>query len=75
MNEKMIQIAIDFLGVSMDEIEKYSMPLPEINAYLFCKPGRGGSKIIINVDGEKFTTGSAINLDDMVSDFRAGKRN
>ena len=75
MNEKTTQMAMEFLGVPMNEVEKYSMHLPEIDSFLFCKPGRGGSKIIINADGEKLITGSAINLDEMVSDFKSGKRN
>jgi hypothetical protein len=75
MNEKIIDIAAEVLKISVEEAKMNSKAIPEIDAAYFWKPTRGGGAVIINADGEKLATGSAISFDAHLQAFREGKRN
>ena len=75
MNESIVAMAAEVLGMSVDEVVTHSKPLPEIDATYFWKPTRGGSAVIIDSSGEKLVAGSAISLPVHIGAFKGGRRN
>lgn len=75
MDEKIISIAAERLGVSEDVAKEYNKPVPEINGWSFWTPGRGGSRILINADGETLAAGSGLLFEKHVELFVSGRRN
>ena len=75
MDKKIIQTASDVLGITLEEAQRYSKPIPDINAMYFWKPVRGGKAMIINENGEKLVAASAISFDKHLQAFSDGRRN
>jgi len=75
MNKKIIDIAAGVLKISVEEAEKNSKAIPEIEATYFWKPTRGGGAVIIDSNEEKLAAGSAISFDAHLQAFLEGKRN
>jgi len=75
MDDSILRTAMDVLKISMEEAKQYSKPLPELDAFYFWKPTRGGGKVIIKTNGEKLAAGSALSFDKVLSAFQDGKRN
>jgi len=75
MNEKLLQIASDILGISVDDIQENSKPIPEIDAFFCWNPIRGGLQMIINDAEEKLVMGSSFSYDKILTFFNEGKRN
>ena len=75
MNKKMLSTVSEILGISVEEAQKNSKPLPEENAFYFWNPIRGGRQIIIKENEEKLVIGSSFSFDKMLAMFREGKRN
>ena len=75
MNERMLQIASEILGMSVEEVQKHTKPVPEENVFYCWNPVRGGLQMIISEAEEKLVLGSAFSFDKTLSLFREGKRN
>ncbi len=75
MNKDIIKIASEILNIALDETEKNCKEIPEINAYYFWNPTRGGISIIINELGEKLGATSGVSYEKHLQAFRDGKRN
>jgi len=75
MSEKVLQIASEILGISIDEVQKNSKSVPEENAFFCWNPIRGGLQMIINETEEKLVLGSSFSFDKTLELFREGKRN
>ena len=76
MNEKILEIAADALGVDAEIAKTNSKEIPEINAYYFWNPVRGGRSAIIDLaTHEKLVASSALGFEQLLQEFRNGKRN
>lgn len=75
MEHILIDLASKLLGITPEEAQKYSKDIPELCAFYFWKPTRGGGAVIINTKGEKLAAGSAISFEKHVKAFRDGRRN
>lgn len=75
MNKDIIKIASEILNITLDETKKNCKEIPEINAYYFWNPTRGGISIIINEVGEKLGATSGVSYERHLQAFRDGKRN
>jgi hypothetical protein len=75
MDNKIIELAAQVLGISIADAAKNSKPLLEIDATYFWKPTRGGGSVIINANCEKLATGSAISFETHMQAFQDGRRN
>lgn len=75
MDERIFILASKTLRVSIDDAHKNYKYIPEIDAYYFWNPTRGGLSVVINVAGEKLVAGSAVNPSKLVSEFKSGRRN
>ena len=75
MNESMVKLAADILGMTSDEARKNSKSIPEIDAAYFWESTRGGKAIIVNENCEKLAATSSVSFEDHVQAFINGKRN
>lgn len=75
MDIKIIELAAKVMKVSVEEAAKHNKLLPDINAFYFWNPVRGGISVIINSSGEKLGAGSSVNFEKHLKAFLDGKRN
>lgn len=75
MNKNILNVVSELLNITSDEAEKNYKEIPEINAYYFWNPVRGGNSIIINESGEKLGATSRVSYERHLRAFKEGKRN
>lgn len=75
MDEKIINIAADTIKIPAEEVKKNVKEIPELNAWYFWNPIRGGLAVIVNASGEKLGATSAVSYEKHVKAFADGKRN
>lgn len=75
MNIKIIELAANVMKVSVDEAAKHNKSLPDIDAFYFWNPVRGGISVIVNSSGEKLGAGSSVSFEKHLKAFLEGKRN
>ena len=68
------ELAGTLLHCTVEEAFESSGEIPEIDAFFYWRPMRGGGKVIIGRDGSVLFGISAITVDDMVVAFRDGRR-
>jgi hypothetical protein len=68
------ELASRLLRYPVEEAFEYSREIPEIDAFFYWRPARGGGKILIGRDGSVLFAISAITIDDMIPTFRSGRR-
>lgn len=67
-------LASTLLRIPLDVALGSSRELPEIDAYLFWEPVRGGGQIIVGRDESVLFGISALSMQQMVEAFAAGRR-
>ena len=75
MNEEIIKMAAEALQISIEDAKKNYKTIPEIDAYYFWNPIRGGYAVIIDTRFERLIAGSSVSLETHKEAFRKGKRN
>lgn len=75
MDKKIIEIAASAMKITTEEAEKHYKEIPEINAYYFWVPMRGGVSVIVNSQGEKLGATSSVNFERHLQAFIDGRRN
>lgn len=75
MNNKILEIAASTMKVSVEEAIKHYKEIPEINAFYFWMPVRGGVSVIVNAQGEKLGATSSVNYERHLQAFIDGRRN
>ncbi len=75
MNKKIITTAAETMKVSVDVAEENFKELPDMDAYYFWNPIRGGIAVIVGRDGEKLAASSGINFEKHLQAYIDGKRN
>lgn len=75
MERKVIETAALVMKIAYVEAEKHYKEIPEIDAYYFWNPVRGGISVIINKNGEKLGATSSVSFEKHVKAFQEGKRN
>lgn len=75
MNKKIIKIASEIVKLPENKVLEHYKELPEINAYYFYNPIRGGNSVIINEDLEKLGATSRVSFERHLQAFKDGKRN
>lgn len=75
IEEKIIELAATVMKTSVEDAKVHSKEIPEIAAYYFWNPIRGGISVIINSDGEKLAATSSVNYEKHLKAFIDGKRN
>lgn len=75
MDKKMLKMAAAVMKVSSDDERIRYKKIPEIDAYYFWLPVRGGTPVIINSNYEKLGASSAVPYDKHLEAFISGKRN
>ncbi|WP_449386028.1 hypothetical protein [Cellulomonas soli] len=68
------QIAARLLRCPVTEIRVTSKYLPEIDAFYYWQPIRGGGKLLVARDGSVLFGNSSITVADMIEPFRNGRR-
>lgn len=75
MDNKIIEIAAMSMKTTFEEAAKHNKPIPDINAFYFWNPVRGGISVIVSENGEKLAASSAVSFQKHLDAFVAGKRN
>jgi hypothetical protein len=75
MNYELIKIAAQVMKVTSEEAEKHYKKIPEIDAYYFWSPVRGGIAVIISDEGEKLGATSSVSFEKHLQAFKEGRRN
>lgn len=73
--DNIVELAAMVMKTSIEDAKIHSKEIPEIGAYYFWNPVRGGISIIINSDGEKLAATSSVNYEKHLKAFIDGKRN
>ena len=68
------ELASTLLRLPVDQVLAYSREIPDIDAFFYWQPVRGGAQLIVGRDGTVLFGVSALNLDEMVVRFAAGHR-
>lgn len=63
------------LNITQEEAETCNKYVPEIDAWYFWNPNRGGKSMIVNKTGEFLIAPSSVNFDKHVKEFENGRRN
>ena len=72
---EIINIAAEALGMSVDDLQEHSKEIPEIDAYYFWNPIRGGLAVIVKSNGEKLAATSSVSYEAHLKAFIDGRRN
>lgn len=75
MDNKILKIAASTMKISIEEAEKHFKEIPEINAFYFWVPVRGGISVIVNTLGEKLGATSSVSYERQLQAFIDGNRN
>lgn len=75
MDKNILEIAAKAMKVSIQDAQEHYKELPEINAYYFWNPIRGGISVIVSFDGEKLSASSAVSFDRHLEEYKKGRRN
>ena len=75
MTDEMLKTVTEFLDIDECFAREHSRYIPEIDAYRFGEPIRGGVSIIIKSNGEKLVAGSSVPPPEHIQAFKDGKRN
>jgi hypothetical protein len=74
IDENIINLAVKIVDITPEEARAHYKEIPEIDAFYFAKPIRGGRAVIINSGCEYLSVVSAVNYEEHVQAFRDGKR-
>ena len=75
MDKRIIEIAAAAIRLSFEKTEKHMKSIPDIGAYYFWNPQRGGLSAIVAENGEKLSATSGVNYNKHLEAFKNGKRN
>jgi len=75
VDKKLIEIASTVIKMSVEDTLKHVKAIPEIGAYYFWNPIRGGIAVIVAENGEKLGATSSVSYDTHLKAFIDGKRN
>ena len=75
MERNLIKIASEVMKVTIEEAEQHCKKIPNLDAYYFWNPVRGGIAVIIGANGEKLGATSAVSFEKHVKAFLDGRRN
>ncbi|MBB2923740.1 hypothetical protein AB6N24_13045 [Cellulomonas sp. 179-A 4D5 NHS] len=67
-------LASELLRVPLADAVEHSRDLPEIDAFFYWVPIRGGGRLIVGRDGSVLFGISSLRLEQMVEAFAAGRR-
>lgn len=73
--DNIIEIAAKAMKVSIEDAQKHNKKIPDIDAYYFWNPIRGGIAVIVASNGEKLSATSTISYEKHLAAFIDGKRN
>ncbi len=69
------QVIANLLELNVDELDKYTKVVDGLNATYYWNPERGGKMMIVGADGSYLMVGSAVGYDELIEEFKQGKRN
>lgn len=75
MDKMLAEIAAKTMKVTVEEALKHSKEIPDLDAYYFWNPVRGGIAVIVNAQGEKLGATSSVSFEKHVKAFLGGRRN
>lgn len=75
MEERIVAIAAETIKVPIEKAKQNMKEIPELNAWYFWNPVRGGLAVIVDASGEKLGATSAVSYEKHVKAFLEGKRN
>lgn len=75
MDNNIIELAAKVMKVPAEDAMKHYKKIPEIDAYYFWNPSRGGIAVIVSENGEKLGATSSVSYERHVAAFISGKRN
>ena len=75
MKDEIVAIAAKSIKVPVEEAKEHCREIPELNAYYFWNPVRGGIAVIVNENGEKLSAASSVSYERHKAAFEAGRRN
>jgi ribosomal protein L24E len=62
------------LGLAESDARQCSRAVPEVDAYFFWQPVRGGGQLFVHRDGTVLFGASVLTFEDMYAAFAAGRR-
>lgn len=71
MDETYLKIAEEVTGLSREECLGHFCKLPEIDAFYFWNPSRGGLSVIIDSEYRKLAATSAVTLEEHIEEFKS----
>lgn len=75
MDESLVNMASEVLGIGADEVKAHCKPMPEIGGYYVWNPARGGRAMLLSEGGDRLVATSAVSFSRHLADYRAGRRN
>lgn len=75
MDNRIVEIAAKVMKVNVEDAMNHYKKIPEIDAYYFWNPVRGGIAVIVSENGEKLGATSSVSYERHVAAFVSGKRN
>lgn len=75
MDDKLVKIAAQALGMSEEAVVEHGKEVPEIDGWYFWSPTRGGKAVLVNKAGERLVAPSSISFKQHLAEFKKGRRN
>lgn len=75
MDNELVETAAKVLHISEENASQYCKKIPEINAWYFWNPVRGGGAVIIDENKEKLGATSSVSFERHLRAFMEGRRN
>lgn len=69
-----VAVAARLLEMSPIDARRHSRPVPEVDAYYFRQPVRGGGQLLVHRDGSLLFGASVLTFDQMVTASAEGRR-
>lgn len=71
---KYVKDAAEVLKIDVEQAEKSSRRLEDINATYFWDRSKGGKAVIFNDEGERLVAASCVSPEEHVKEFKKGRR-
>lgn len=75
LDERIVELAANAMKTTKEEAMNHWKEIPELDAYYFWNPIRGGIAVIVNTHGEKLAATSSVSYERHKQAFIDGRRN
>lgn len=75
LDERIIELAANAMKTTKEEAMNHRRKIPELDAYYFWNPIRGGIAVIVDSHGEKLAATSSVSFERHLQAYLDGRRN